>query len=95
MSDYRRQVIFEADLMVRVARRRALEGKPLLVDRIDANLRRARWLYLKAGMSGMAAVVARYGRRLVRLRQQLWPQLSATFGELAVKKLLRCKVPHE
>jgi len=80
---YRAASIFEADLAVTCARRRArnCSENPTLIDLIDANLRRAHRYYRMAGLSHRADVVARFAWRLVKLRRVRLPLTKPTLSE--------------
>jgi len=80
---HRAASIFEADLSVVCARRRARAcgESPQLIDQIDADLRRACRYYLLAGLSFRADTLARYGWRLVKLRRIHLPLVPPTLSE--------------
>ncbi len=86
MTPLRQRVIHEADLAIVVARRRAREANPVLARHIDSNLRRAKRYYSLAGMTKMARVVVRFGRRLASTKRRLWPGLPLTIGEKGLEE---------
>jgi len=85
---YRAASIFEADLSLTCARRRVRDcgESPSLMDRIDADLRRACRYYRMAGLSHRADVVARYAWGLVKLRRTHLPLMPPTLSEPLLAK---------